>query len=48
MTPAAVFWLVTWAVFWWHLCRWLIRAAVIGAAVRAVQAAKKEAMAGGK
>lgn len=37
MTPAAVFWLVTWAIFWWHLARWLVRLAVIAAAVGAAK-----------
>ncbi len=36
MSAGAAFWLITWAVLWWHLCRWLIRAAVIMAAAGAV------------
>ena len=42
MTAGAAFWLITWAVLWWHLCRWLIRLAVVSALAGAVGRKIKE------
>lgn len=36
MSAFEPFWLITWAVLWWHLCRWLIRLAVVSALAGAV------------
>ena len=50
MTAGAAFWLITWGVLWWHLCRWLIRLVLVSAAAGAwqkMQAARAAGMEGG-
>lgn len=40
MTPGQAFGLVTWAILWWHLARWLVRVVMVALLVGMVKPKK--------